>query len=266
MAYGVNAPFGLLPLGSFCGGVWTEKTNVYRIAASTNGATTYATSIFQGDPVIWSTAAITTFGAGAIVPYATNTSTSTTPLIGVFSYCTYYDSNNNLQRSNCWIAGTPIYPNTLIKAYVVDDPTVEYSVQVSSVTASALNSAWTSQIMGYNANLITGGVNPFTTGINGIIPPSNPATGNTQTGVSAFYIEGLGSTTPPALTATVSFKVNRFDTNVKNLSAIVYPTNAAGAPTPGNNLGIAGGYFLNVIGRLNGHVNLGNGVAGPTIV
>ena len=55
MAYGQNAPFGLRPICSINGGSWTEKVNQYEIYASDDGATTYQTSIFTGDPVRWGT-------------------------------------------------------------------------------------------------------------------------------------------------------------------------------------------------------------------
>ena len=72
MAYGTNAPFGLRPLSSISGGNWTEKTNAYFIAASADGATTYGTNIFTGDPVIWNPA-IANQGGGTIARYGFNT-------------------------------------------------------------------------------------------------------------------------------------------------------------------------------------------------
>ena len=72
MAYGVNAPFGLRPISSINGGSWTEKVNEYFISASADGATTYASNIFTGDPVIFNPAAANQ-GGGTIARYGFNT-------------------------------------------------------------------------------------------------------------------------------------------------------------------------------------------------
>ena len=92
MAYGVNAPFGLRPISSINGGSWTEKVNEYFISASTDGATTYASNIFTGDPVIFNPVAANQ-GGGTIARYGFNTDgnagTNAASVVGVFVGCRY---------------------------------------------------------------------------------------------------------------------------------------------------------------------------------
>src|SRR5271156_5455699 len=122
MAYGTNAPFGLRPISSINGGSWTEKVNEYYIYASADGATTYASSIYTGDPVVWNP---TLANAGTIAVYlpdrtvATPGTYSALPILGVFMGCEYLSTvtgTNNLIKSAYWPASTAVIPGTFIKA------------------------------------------------------------------------------------------------------------------------------------------------------
>lgn len=146
MAYGTNAPFGLRPLNSIAGGSWTEKVNEYEIYASADGATTYATSIFTGDPVQWGTSMGATPAAnGAIGTIArfnptfvdgTPSTFVAPPILGVFVGCVYEAANSisstPTQPSPYWPASAQVKPGTKIKAYIIDDPNVLYDIQIST--------------------------------------------------------------------------------------------------------------------------------------
>lgn len=142
MAYGVNAPFGLRPLSSISGGSWTEKVNEYYIFASTDGLTTYGTSIFTGDLVVLSASLATVNTIQLYLPTYTqnnsgtaNTFAQTTPVLGVFMGCEYLSNVNgvnNLIKSAFWPAATQVVPGSVIKAYVLDDPDVVFDIQIST--------------------------------------------------------------------------------------------------------------------------------------
>ena len=119
MAYGVNAPFGLRPLSSINGGSWTEKTNQYYISTSADGATTYNTSLFTGDPVIWNSVAANQ-GGGTIARCTFNTDgnndANTVSVLGVFAGCEYTLPTGVLVKSAYWPASTAVYQGSTIKA------------------------------------------------------------------------------------------------------------------------------------------------------
>ncbi len=152
MAYGTNAPFGLRPMNSLAGGSWTEKVNEYKIYADPNGTSTYAVSLFTGDPVQWGTSilsSVTTLGGvGTIALYApafgdaTPSTFSAVPILGVFMGCRYQAANSVSSTpyiaSPYWPASAQVKPGTAIIAYVLDDPNVIFDIQVSShINASA---------------------------------------------------------------------------------------------------------------------------------
>lgn len=201
MAYGVNAPFGLRPFSSLLGGSWTEKTNEYYIQASTDGATTYATSIFTGDVVYWNAAAPNNGGGTVAIAGAVGTGP-----IGVFQGCIYTDINQRLIQSPFWPASTIIYPGSLIKCYVIDDPFVIYDVQVSTSTNVLANAVFLQSQFGQNAALaIAGG------GVN--LVPNNPVSGSIITGQSGYYLDG--STILD--TATLTVKIIGYTPNPNNV-------------------------------------------------
>lgn len=248
MAYGVNAPFGLQPISSISGGSWTEKVNEYYIYASADGATTYATSIFTGDPVIWNPAAATTISAiPTIARYPIDTATvanETAPVLGVFMGCEYFSTNtgtNNLIKSPYWPASTVVMPGTFIKAFVIDDPDVVWDIQVSTATNIAndarfggtSNQAATLAYMGQNFafGLGAGGGN---------LSPQNPTSGSTRTGQSAIYLNMVGTTATNRLLATLPLKALGYTQNPNNY---IYEAD-----------GTTARQFLNVRVVINNHV------------
>jgi hypothetical protein len=278
MAYGVNAPFGLRPLNSINGGSWTEKTNEYYIYASPNGATTYGSSIFTGDLVVWGTsiaaAPQTTGGLGTIAVYTPNFTdgtpsifplTGTATAIGVFQGCEYITPTGTLVKSPYWPASTVVMQGSVIKASVIDDPTVIYDVQVSTnINANA--AAFIGNPIFPNTNVIGGAPFPLTGsfgrnfgfmiggGTNFTTVPNprggfytnNPTSGDTRTGQSGFYL--------CVDTSTVAANNHDYNKNVTTLPlrALGYTQNANNIPAPG--LTMATTPFLNVRVTLNNPV------------
>lgn len=240
MAYGVNAPFGLRPISSITGGSWTEKVNEYYIAASADGLTTYGTSIFTGDPVIWNPA-IANQGGGTIARYDFNTDynagTNAVSVLGVFMGCEYFSTNtatNNLIKSAYWPAASQVVAGTKIKAYVIDDPNVVYDIQVSTWTNVLNDARFPYGLMGQNFGFGLAGAG-------GNI--NNPVGGSTLTGQSAVYLAKTFTANNPANTVvTLPLKVIGYTNNPTNLAnPISYTADATTAP------------FLNVMVQINNH-------------
>lgn len=265
MAYGVNAPFGLRPLSSIDGGSWTEKTNEYFIYADAAGTTTYGTSIFSGDPVVFNPS---NDQAGTIARYlpayanGTPSTFSTLPIVGVFQSCEYTNTTGNLVLSPYWPANTQVQAGSKIKAYVLDDPSTIFDVQVStSIDANAEafvanpvfpNTNATADLNGsFGSNFalnIGGGTNFDTVQVGGVanIYANNPAGGDTRTGQSGFYLDVQTNTGGDAThdynktTATLPLKAIGFTLSPKNKPRLVDQTMET---TP----------FLNVRVLINNH-------------
>jgi hypothetical protein len=267
MAYGVNAPFGLRPFSSILGGSWTEKTNEYHIFTDPTGQTTYASSIFTGDPVVFNP---TLAQAGTISVYlparttagANPTTYSALPILGVFQGCEYTDPTGRLVKSPYWPGASKVYAGSVIRAWVIDDPDVVYDIQVSTpgdVLANAnfptINGTGVAYPAFFGRNLALDiGID---TDPANHINVFNPATGNPATGQSAFYaVASSGTATNPLTndylktTATLPLKAIGYTPN---------PNNIAG---PG--LTMATTPFLNVRVIINNHVYAHN-TAGTTL-
>jgi hypothetical protein len=249
MAYGINAPFGLRPTASINGGSWNEKYNEYYVYASADGQTTYGLSLYYGDPVIWNRATATVTASYPTVarfrdttdPASVNDITAQTiSVLGVFAGCQYYDINNNPVTRTNWAGGTRVYPGSVIKIQVIDDPNTIFEIQASTSTnvlnnarfgATGGNAPATLAYFGqnYGFGLAGGGAN---------LVPNNPATGNPNSGLSAFYLNVVGTNTVR-------------DAETLPLKAIAYSQNVS------NNIYDSTGIvnpFLNIIVSLNNHV------------
>lgn len=113
-----NAPFGVRPAFSLTGGIIRPRALAGGIAS------TYASNIFMGTPVL-----ITTNGV-------LNASTSTSAdFVGVFAGCEYSISNGARRIiDNKWISGTAYDAGSMI-AYFYDDPMMVYEVQADGSVA-----------------------------------------------------------------------------------------------------------------------------------
>lgn len=119
MAYGTNAPNGLIPVKKLDGSAWTGATNPYQIA------NTYATALFRGDPV--TRLADGTIGVGV----------AGSAVLGVFWGVKYTDSTGTVKFMNYWPGNPGVLTGSTVEALVIDDPDTVFSVQETSATGTA---------------------------------------------------------------------------------------------------------------------------------
>jgi len=207
MTYGVTPPvaFGLQPRVSLTGGAWNNQQNAYQIVSA------YGISIFTGDPV-----SIGTDGTIKQGPDANGL------FCGVFVGCQFSisvpNAAGNVVFSPFWPANQPTLANTTITAFVIDDPTVEFSVQFGG-TGDATLFAQTN--IGENFAFNT----------------ASYMAGNTITGQSGVFLSttpvaNTGSTPNQAAPATASFKIVRLEPSMQSTQVITNP-------------------YVNVVGVLN---------------
>jgi len=217
MSYGngTNTPNGLVPRKFITGAAFNGQTGKYTIVSG------YNTNIFTGDPVIQlNTGGIGVAGGSGAAGIAT---------LGVFMGCKYL-LNNVPTFSPYWPANTQPDNNLNAEAFVVDDPTVLFDIQVASnANPAAANPTIALTNLNDNANYAVGNPNGGT---------ANPAGGNIRTGVSAFYLAFESITT----TSTYSLKIVEL------------------TPVPGNTYGVN---YNNALVLINNHVYKGGtGTAG----
>ena len=170
MAYGTNAPNGLRPVKKLDGSAWTGQTRPYPITSG------YATSMFKGDPV--TVLADGTLGIGV----------AGSAVVGVFWGCQYIPSGGGLPvNSPFWPASTTVATGTTPIAYVIDDPTVLFTIQETN-GAGAAGTPLALADVGLNANFAVG-------------------TGSTVTGDSGATIDNTTENT----TATLNLKILGLD-------------------------------------------------------
>jgi hypothetical protein len=119
MAYGTNAPLGLVPVRYLNGTSWNGALTEYPIASG------YATSLFTGDPVL--PLADGTIGVG----------TAGAVCLGVFAGCRYTDTNGVLQYKKHWVASTTVMTGTTAFAQIIDDPNMVFSIQETDGSGAA---------------------------------------------------------------------------------------------------------------------------------
>jgi len=156
------APFGFLQYQGGAGGAPTFAQSTRRIA-STN-----ATAIFFGDPVVPVT--------GSATGYITRgTTDATTVLAGIFVGCQYLSVS---QKRTVWSRYWPgSDANGDVIAYVIDDPNSRFLVQTSG-------SAF------YNANAVSTNIASLPIGQYATF---NIGSGNTSTGQSGAYLDATGT-------------------------------------------------------------------------
>ena len=272
MSNGINAPYGLMVVQSQIGNGGTQKLGKYNIYASANGQNTYAGNIFQGDLVRMSPALndlATTFAAGTIgtivagyIPVANAAATVVTGVpVGIFVGCQFYDATTRvLVNSDYWPASRQVMAGTAITAFVNDDPEVVFKVQISTSTNNTaivgLNNIspyiYQNIFRGQNAFLQVGGV-AFTTPIAPNTPTNNPATGNTATGKSAYYLDG-STIAIDALGGTggINKEIKILGLASQNLTA-----SSPSGLTPGVNMP-----FVDVLCKFNVHIHGSTGTPG----
>lgn len=258
MSYGVNSPFGLVPLGSLAGGAWSEKTNKYYITCANDGTRTLATPILQGDLVIYN---VTAAGApihGTIQAYNPTNADATdaqnaTPVIGVFVKCEYYDTNSNFICTNKWPGGVNVKAGTVITAYVIDDIDVLYSAQIAGYAgANPANAQYALLPVGSNAGI----------GLEGLA--DNPTVASRlTTGVSAMFLAN-SYTANAAQSATLATMPLKIQGIVQSPGSYTAGGQTYALP-PTNNFTGFNAPYLNFVVSLN-HTVKRAGTAGNAIV
>ena len=192
MAYGVNAPFGLQSRFTLNSSTLSGQQSEYAIASG------YATALFSGDPVAF-------LGDGTI-----GICPAGTPAIGVFGGVKFTDSLGNYFTQSFWPAAQTTLGAQAAVGYVIDDPNVEYDIQVSN-SLNVANPAITAAHIGQNANFAIGGG-----GAN--IVPANPTSGSTRTGLSGYYLDFSTIATD----STLSLKIVRFTPAINNVASLPF--------------------------------------------
>lgn len=127
MAYGVNAPLGLVANSTYGSSPWAGSIWPYQIP------TAYTTSLFQGD--------LLTMANGQLNIFTPNTLANSA--IGVFHGCRYTDTNGIVQFSKYWPANTVVLAGTIPIANIITDSNTVFSLQcnaaVTPTTANAIN-------------------------------------------------------------------------------------------------------------------------------
>jgi hypothetical protein len=156
MAYGINAPFGLVPFSYFGSTGWNGGFQEMPFLATT------ANSMYRGDLV--------TYAAGVLVQYIAGTTPTGTA--GVFIGCRYQDTNGIWQFSKYWPQGTAVAAGTQPIAQVITDPNTIFTIQ-SAGTLIVTNVDFNCEISG----------------------AGNPYAGNTATGLSVMSLSVTPATT-----------------------------------------------------------------------
>lgn len=267
MSNGINAPYGLQIVQSQIGNGGTQKLGQYFIYADATGQNTWNTNIFQGDMVKYypaRTAATWDPLLGTIVPALTPqagaaANTTVGVPVGIFIGCQFTDALTGYQvNSDYWPASRQVKAGTKITAWVNDDPEVVFKVQISTSTnntpVAAQNNIAPSIFQyifsGQNAKLQVGGTN-FTAPI-AAVPTNNPATGNTTTGQSAYYLDGSSITLANAGSGNPTFEIKIIGL-VPELQTNANPTGLVqGINMP----------FIDVLCKFNVHIHGSTGTPG----
>ncbi len=177
MSYGTNAPQGLQPQQHQNGSTWNDQLSPYKISDA------YGTSLFKGDPV--------TLGSGYLAIGVAGSA-----IMGVFWGCKYINSAGTYIFSPYWPATTSTFATLGADAFVVDDPTVLFNIQLNGTLSGGL----VQSAIGSNANFVAGA-------------------GSTVTGQSGYMLD---SNTIATGNATRNLKIVALTPNVSNAFGVTY--------------------------------------------
>lgn len=304
MSYGVNAPQGLQSYNSITGGSWVEKTNQYPIFASQDGLTTYATSLYDGDPIQFDQTALRYGNIAIWNPAFTVSSDAASslfnggPLLGAFRGVIYTDVTGKVQTQKYWIGGTPVLKGSQIWGIVADDPNTVFDIQISTdtIAGAAFNGIGRPFFPAVNGINPGGGVDtmigalgsnfgmrigiyaldgaPVGDGLfqnvvdNNGVPygyANNPTTGNVFTG-SGWYLDASTGLGAAGIPGDKDYN-KRLATLPLKAVGIPYDLNVIpGGKTPqGNDFTLATTPFINVLVMINNHF-YGHNAVGPTYI
>jgi hypothetical protein len=119
MAYGTNAPQGLVPVKKLDGSAWTGATNPYQIANA------YATALFRGDPV------------GVLADGTLGVGVAGSTITGVFWGVKFIDSTGRVRFENYWPGNPGVQTGSSVEALVIDDFNTVFTIQETSGTGTA---------------------------------------------------------------------------------------------------------------------------------
>jgi len=119
MAYGTNAPQGLVPVKKLDGSAWTGATNPYQITS------TYATALFRGDPV--TILSDGTLGVGV----------AGSACVGAFWGVKFIDSTGRVRFENYWPGNPGVLTGSSVEALVIDDPNTVFTIQETNASGAA---------------------------------------------------------------------------------------------------------------------------------
>jgi hypothetical protein len=181
MSYGTNAPQGFQDDHTVAGSLLNSALSTYPILSA------YATSIFTGDPVVFLANGTIGLGVGGAAGEA---------VTGVFKGVIYVDTTNTTVYAPYWTGGTALLGGaaSTAAAFVIDDPNVEFNIQVNTTNAGVHTATVNQTDLNLNANFVIGA-------------------GSTRSGQSATFLDAATI----AATAT-------FDCKILRLVPIITPT------------------------------------------
>jgi hypothetical protein len=144
----LQGPYGFKPLRHAFGGlVRPNAFGFYSIASA------YGTNLFSGD-LVATTGACQSI-AGVTAKNIALAAVGTAKARGVFMGCEFVDSVGNVRFEKAYTQIAPL-ANTLIKAFVYDDPFIVYKAQATTGFASGNVSAFFKQNTGTAGSTLTG--------------------------------------------------------------------------------------------------------------
>lgn len=170
MSFGTNSPFGLKPV-QLMGQVWNNQWSTFYIP-NTGAAFTGGVSIFTNDPLIQTAA-----GAFDIAPAASG------PILGTFQGCSYIDPTSKLPVFRPYLVSGQTTNMGPIEVYITTNPDILYEIQIATPTGPSASPTLLTTNVNNNArfNVAAG---TYTDG-----SAANPGAGNTNTGISGFYLD-----------------------------------------------------------------------------
>ena len=157
------APFGFRPVSTSQGASVNWRISTRRIASSN------ATQIFKGDAVTQ------VLPANGYITQASNTSTLTAPIAGIFWGCQYLSTSQKRVVWNQYWPGSDASGDVI--AYVIDDPNARFVVQSSG-----------------SDFIISGDVSTFGSSPVGQYCNLNVGTGNTLSQQSGMFVDTVATT------------------------------------------------------------------------
>lgn len=169
MSFGTNSPFGLKPV-QLMGNVWNNQWTTYYLASGFT--TTGNVTLFTNDPLIQKNT-----GGIDIAPAASG------PILGTFQGCSYIDGTSKLPVFRPYLVSGQTTVQGQIEVYVTTNPDILYEIQIANPANGSAGPTLLTTNINNNArfNVVAA---TYTDG-----SAANPGAGNTNTGISGFYLD-----------------------------------------------------------------------------